>query len=196
MALLMRRKHGIMMVTFYPHPLHKLQLLDRTVYRPFKIYYNSALDNWMMENPATTFSFLELLNSRNKGKNAKQWVTSMHMWVLTTRHGRMLSEDKEISCTESRAVYQSKAFCFQISFCSYPHGCECWIKTERVRSRVQAAEIFFVFRKVRGLPLLDKVESTDICQSLNIEPLLVRIEQLQLRWYSHVTRMSHEQIAK
>ena len=26
-----------------------------------------------------------------------------------------------ISCTEIRAEYKSKAFCFQISFCSYPH---------------------------------------------------------------------------
>ena len=40
--------------------------------------------------------------------------------------------------------------------------------TERVRSRVQAAEM--------GLSLLDKVKSTDICPSLNIEPLLLSIE--------------------
>ena len=26
-----------------------------------------------------------------------------------------------ISCTETRAMCKSKAFCFQISFCSYPH---------------------------------------------------------------------------
>ena len=26
-----------------------------------------------------------------------------------------------IRCTETRAVYKSKAFCFQISFCFYPH---------------------------------------------------------------------------
>ena len=26
-----------------------------------------------------------------------------------------------IGCTETRAVYKRKAFCFQISFCSYPH---------------------------------------------------------------------------
>ena len=67
--------------------------------------------------------------------------------------------------------------------------------TERVRSRVQAAEIDFL-QKVRGLSLLDKIKSTDICQSLNIEPLLLCIEQCQLRWYGHVTRMSDEQTAK
>ena len=68
--------------------------------------------------------------------------------------------------------------------------------TERVRSRVQAAEIGFL-RKVRGLFLLDKVKSTDFRQSLNIESLLLEcIEQSQLRWYGQVTRMSHERTTK
>ena len=58
--------------------------------------------------------------------------------------------------------------------------------TERVRFRVQAAKMVFL-QKVRGLSLLDKVKSTDICQSFNIEPLLLRIERSQLRWYGHVT---------
>ena len=75
------------------------------------------------------------------------------------------------------------------------YGHECWVRTERVRSRVQAAKIGFL-QKVRGLSLFDKVKSTDIRQSLNIEPLLLRIERSQLRWYGHVTRMSHEQTAK
>ena len=55
------------------------------------------------------------------------------------------------------------------------YGHECWVMTKRVRSRVQAAERDFL-RKVRSLFLLNKVKSTDICQSLNIEPLLLRIE--------------------
>ena len=44
------------MVTICPHTSHKLQPLDRTFYQGFKRYYNSALDNWMRENPTTTFS--------------------------------------------------------------------------------------------------------------------------------------------
>ena len=51
-------------------------------------------------------------------------------------------------------------------------------------------------RKVRGLSLLDKVRKIDIRQSLNIKPLLLHIEPLQLRWYGHVTRMSHERTVK
>ena len=44
--------------------------------------------------------------------------------------------------------------------------------------------------------LLDKVESADIRESLNIESLLLRLERSQLRWYGHVTRMSQERTAK
>ena len=69
------------------------------------------------------------------------------------------------------------------------------LMTKRVRSRVQAAEMGF-FCKVRGSSLLDQVKSTDICQSLNIKPLLLHIELSQLRWYGHVARMFHERTAK
>ena len=51
-------------------------------------------------------------------------------------------------------------------------------------------------QKVRGLSLLVKVKSTEILQSLNIQPLLLRVEQSQLRWYGHVTQMSHERTVK
>ena len=50
--------------------------------------------------------------------------------------------------------------------------------------------------KNRGLSLLNIVKSTSIGQSLNIEPLLLRIERSQLRWYGHVTPKSHERTAK
>ena len=55
-ASLMGRKHEKVMVTIHPHTSHKLQSLDRTVYGPFKRYYNAALDNWIRENPATVLS--------------------------------------------------------------------------------------------------------------------------------------------
>ena len=64
-----------------------------------------------------------------------------------------------------------------------------------VRYRVQAAEISFL-QKVRSLSVLDKVKSTDIYKSLNIEPLLLRIERSQLRWYGHVTQMPRKRKAK
>ena len=66
---------------------------------------------------------------------------------------------------------------------------------EKVRSRVQAAEMGFL-RRISGLTLLDKVKSADIRESRNIEALLLRLERSQLRWYGHVTRMSQERTAK
>ena len=66
---------------------------------------------------------------------------------------------------------------------------------EKVRSRVQAAEMGFL-QRISGLTLLDKVKSADIRESLNIESLLLRLEKSQLHWYGHVTRMSHEIVKK
>ena len=43
---------------------------------------------------------------------------------------------------------------------------------------------------------MTELKDTEICQSLNIERLLLRIERSQLRWYGHVTHMSHERTAK
>ena len=60
---------------------------------------------------------------------------------------------------------------------------------ERMRSRVQTAEMGFL-RRISGLTLLNKVNSADICESLNIELLLLRLERSQLRWYGHVTRIN------
>ena len=75
------------------------------------------------------------------------------------------------------------------------YGYECWLMIERVRSRVQAAEMVFL-RKIRVLSLLDKVKNIDFRQSLNIKPLLLRIELSQLRWYGHVTRIFYERTSK
>ena len=66
---------------------------------------------------------------------------------------------------------------------------------ETVRSRVQAAEMGFL-RRISGLTLLNKVRSADICESLNIESLLLRLKKSQLRWYGYVTRMSQERTDK
>ena len=66
---------------------------------------------------------------------------------------------------------------------------------EKVRSRVQAAEIGFL-QRISGLTLLDKVRSASIHESLNIESLLLRLKRSQMRWYGHVTRIPLEKTAK
>ena len=75
------------------------------------------------------------------------------------------------------------------------YGYESWVMTERVRSQVQASEMRFL-RKIDGVTLFNKVRSSEIRKSLNIEPLLLRIERSQLRWFGHVSRMPQEGLPK
>ena len=66
---------------------------------------------------------------------------------------------------------------------------------ERKRSQVQASEMRFL-RRMEGVTLFNKVRSSEIRKSLNIEPLLLRIERSQLRWFGHVSRMPQERLPK
>ena len=75
------------------------------------------------------------------------------------------------------------------------YGHESWVMTERMRSQVQACEMRFL-RRIHGVTLLDKVRSSEIRDSLKVEPLLLRIERSQLKWYGHVCRMPMERISK
>ena len=49
---------------------------------------------------------------------------------------------------------------------------------------------------IEGVTLFNKVRSSEIRKSLNIEPLLLRIERSQLRWFGHVSRMPQERLPK
>ena len=75
------------------------------------------------------------------------------------------------------------------------YGHESWAMTERMRSQVQASEMRFL-RRIEGVTLFNKVRSSEIRKSLNIEPLLLRIERSQLRWFGHVSRMPQERLPK
>ena len=65
--------------------------------------------------------------------------------------------------------------------------------TERMQSQVQASEMRFLQRFER-VSLFKEVHSSEIRKSLNIEPLLLRIERSQLRWFGHVSRMPQERL--
>jgi len=43
--------------------------------------------------------------------------------------------------------------------------------------------------RVAGLSLRDRVRSSDIRRELGVEPLLLRVERSQLRWFGHLIRM-------
>ena len=68
--------------------------------------------------------------------------------------------------------------------------------TERMRSQVlQAFEMRFL-RRIEGVTMFNMMRSSEIRKSLNIEPLLLRIERSQLRWFGHVSRMPQERLPK
>ena len=68
------------------------------------------------------------------------------------------------------------------------YGHESWVMTERMRSQVQASEMRLL-RRIEGVTLFNTVRGSEIRKSLNIGPLLLRIEKSQLRWFGHVSRM-------
>ena len=53
-----------------------------------------------------------------------------------------------------------------------------------------------VLRRIEGVPLFNKVRSSEIQKSLNIKSLLFRIETSQLGWCGHVSRMPQESLPK
>ncbi|KAK3518725.1 hypothetical protein QTP70_008916 [Hemibagrus guttatus] len=89
---------------------------------------------------------------------------------------------KELSRKAKLSIYQS----IYVPTLNYGH--ELWVMTERVRSRIQAAEISFL-RRVAGCSLRDRVRSSVTREELGVEPLLLRIKRGQLRWLGHLFRM-------
>ncbi|KAK3541007.1 hypothetical protein QTP86_010128 [Hemibagrus guttatus] len=86
---------------------------------------------------------------------------------------------KELSRKAKLSIYQS------IYVPTLTYGHELWVMTERVRSRIQAAEMSFL-RRVAGRSLRDRVRSSVTWEELGVEPLLLQIERGQLRWLRHL----------
>ena len=107
--------------------------------------------------------------------------------VLRTLYRSVVTKT-ELSLRTKLAVFKS------VYRPTLTYGHECWVVTERVRSRIQAAEMRFL-RRAAGLTLWDRIPSPMIRESLEIEPLLVQLERSQLRWLGHVLRMPHERLA-
>ncbi|KAK3517712.1 hypothetical protein QTP70_016085 [Hemibagrus guttatus] len=89
---------------------------------------------------------------------------------------------KELSQKAKLSIYQS------IYVPTLTYGHELWVMTERVRCRIQVAEMSFL-RRVAGRSLRDRVRSSVTQKELGVEPLLFHIEKGQLRWLGHLFRM-------
>ncbi|KAK3542195.1 hypothetical protein QTP86_017365 [Hemibagrus guttatus] len=126
-----------------------------------------------------------------------------YLGVLFTSEGRMDREiDRRIGAAAAvmRSMYRSvvvkkelnrkaKLSIYQSIYVpTLTYGHELWVMTERVRSRIQAAEMSFLCR-VAGRSLRDRVRSSVTREELGVEPLLLHIERGQLRWLGHLFRM-------
>ena len=49
-------------------------------------------------------------------------------------------------------------------------------------------------RRIEGVTPFNKVRSSEIRKSLNVEPLFLQIERSQLRWFGHVSTMPQERL--
>ena len=70
-----------------------------------------------------------------------------------------------------------------------------WVMTERIRLQIQAAEMSFL-RRVADVSLRDRVRSAVTREGLGVEPLLLRLERSQLRWFGHLVRMPLERLPR
>lgn len=59
-TLNLAKQHGVTILTLPPHTSNRLQPLDVSVFSPFKTYYNSAIDSWMMRNPGTPITIFQI----------------------------------------------------------------------------------------------------------------------------------------
>ena len=85
---------------------------------------------------------------------------------------------------------------FKIVFVPYlTYGDESWAMTEREWTEVQASKMRFS-QRIEGVTLFNKVRNFEIPKCLNIEPLRLRIERFQLRWFGHVSRMPQARLSK
>ncbi|KAL3045558.1 hypothetical protein OYC64_013764 [Pagothenia borchgrevinki] len=110
---------------------------------------------------------------REMGRRIGAVLQSLYCTVVTKR---------ELSQKAKLSVYRA------ISVPTLTYGHEGWVMTERTRLRIQAAEMGFL-RRVAGVSLRDKVRSSVIREGLGVEPLLLRVEWSQLRWFGHLVRM-------
>ncbi len=54
------RDNGIVLLTLPPHSSHKLQPLDVSVYRSFKLHFNAACSTWMVNHPGMAISIMDM----------------------------------------------------------------------------------------------------------------------------------------
>ena len=130
------------------------------------------------------FKYLGVLfTNERKGKTEKEISRRIGAaGAVLQSLNRTVVTKKELSQKAKLSVYRA------IFVPTLIYGHETWVMTESIRSRVQAAEMRFL-RRVAGISLRDRVRSSVTRERLGVEPLLLRLERRQLRWFGHLVRM-------
>ena len=75
------------------------------------------------------------------------------------------------------------------------YGSESWTLTNTNKSRLQAIDMKYL-RAVKKVTRLDRIPNDVIRRELEVEHILDRIEQQQLKWYGHLNRMGDSRQVK
>jgi len=128
---------------------------------------------------AKEFKYLRVLFT-SEGKMEREmdrWIGAVSA-VMRTLYLSVVVK-RELSQKAKLSIYRS------IYVPTLTYGHKLWVVIERMRSRIQVAEMSFL-RRVAGLNLRDRVRSSDIWRELGVEPLLLRVRRSHLRWFGHL----------
>ena len=67
------KENGVILLTLPPHCSHKLQPFDRSVYGPYKTFYNQAANVFMVSHPGKTMTIYDV--AELVGKADEQTLT-------------------------------------------------------------------------------------------------------------------------
>lgn len=84
-ALDLAKKSGVVVLTFHPHTTHRMQPLDVGLMGPFKTYYYSALEAWMLQNPGKPVTIYEI--ARFIGHAYPRSMTPLNIAAAFTKCG-------------------------------------------------------------------------------------------------------------
>ena len=103
--------------------------------------------------------------------------------------GNKFLRKREISRGTKMSVYRT-IYCPILTY-----GCESWVMTNTMKSKIQAAEMKYL-RRVKGITRRDRIRNELVRDELKVEPILKTVERRQLGWFGHLARMEDSRQVK